>query len=715
MRRVAVLFLLACTSPARQASVQQPVAVTAYHLTPRPWLPLQIPTDAYLDAVEGLCRFSLRHQEPSGAIIDPFLHREHQYATPYFAAAVGTLLSAGRARDLLSPGVRAMEHATACFAGGRAAIPDQHGEFFIPALTEALELYKPHVSAAVIERWKERLRKPRQEVVRGGTNNWETYAMKGEWLRMQAGLVPRAEAVAFIESAWSARQRGRFSAPPWFLYHDLTSEPDTLSVEAVGRGNILALVALGYDGPGAAEMRQLAEDATRLTLFLQDPSGQVPANGRTDDHVWVDAGYQLAFEVMAARAFQAKDAWLAGQYRRAALLAFRNIQRWRRSDAPFDGSYFITKNRFDPALRVGYQEASQYSNYSGSLMFHLGEAYLNHRVDIPQRPTPSEIGGYAIQLDDRFSTAFANAGGMQIQANLRGQLKPTHGNLWTPLGLVRFARAGWDTRLGPADGALTAAGGVSFAPEFLEAGRWLRMASLSDRYEARWSAQFVHPLLVRCRLEYLPKPGQTGPTFQDDLLVTPDGVLSTIRLTSPGDTRWGVTWPVLESDGTPLIRSSGDRIRSVRFPGSAEAQNFIALQDTRMEDGPLLRGSYGDLRAVRALASGREFRTFIYPQSASDPAGEQVLQSLKAFDAGIESILARVEGTLYNGRTAAGGVGAGIDLNHDGKADITFSERCGFYVQLRSGRPIQIETDRPVRATLSGRRLSMKAHIPVPL
>ena len=178
------------------------------------------------------------------------------------------------------------------------------------------------------------------------------------------------------------------------------------------------------------------------------------------------------------------------------MLAFQSIGRWRRSDGPWAGSYYVTKNHFDPALRVGYQPASQYSNYNGSLMFHLAEAAHARAHEIPERPSPTEIGGYTVAMDPEFASVFANAGGMQMQANLRGQTAVTHANRWTPLGVVRFARAGWDTRLGPSDGALTAetvARGVTFAPTFPENGQWLRMAELSDRYEGGWSVQFVHP------------------------------------------------------------------------------------------------------------------------------------------------------------------------------------------------------------------------------
>src|SRR5271169_1809413 len=89
------------------------VVTTGYHLTARPWKPLGTPRERYLDAIEGDCRFTAKHQDASGAVIDPFLKREHQYATPYFAHAVGTLVEAGRAKDLLPSGVKAMEHATA--------------------------------------------------------------------------------------------------------------------------------------------------------------------------------------------------------------------------------------------------------------------------------------------------------------------------------------------------------------------------------------------------------------------------------------------------------------------------------------------------------------------------------------------------------------------------------------------------------------------------
>ena len=530
----------------------------------------------------------------------------------------------------------------------------------------------------------------------------------------------RDDAVAAIEDAWKERQRGRFAGDPWWLYHDRTSDPDTLSVEAVGRGNLLALVHFGYDGPSAPEIRQAAERGTRFTLLLQDPSGQVPANGRTDNHVWVDVGYQLAFEIMAERAFKRGDLELAGQFRHAALLAFQSIQRWRRTDGAWAGSFFITKNRFDPALRVGYQTASQYSNYSGSLMFHLAEAFHIRSSEIREAPSPSEIGGYAISTDPAFDSVFANAGGMYLQANLRGQEAETDGNRWTPLGVVRFARPGWDSRLGPSDGALVATGGVTFAPEFFENGRWLRLADLSSRYRGVWSVEFVHPLLVRCAIEYRPRPGLTGPSFRDEFTLTPDGVLSVVTKTSSDDTPWAVTWPLLENDGTPLERSRSAGIQTVRYPNGSDEQNFIAVGASPAfsqapSDAPLLRSTFGDLRPVRVSVSSPTNTTFVYPRSAGDPQPEAVRNSFTVHGHDFSSLLGTVTGNIYTGRTAAGGVGRAVDLDGDGKPDATFSEECSFVLQLRHGQVIAAEADRDVSATIRGKKLALKRYQPVRL
>jgi hypothetical protein len=422
---------------------------------------------------------------------------------------------------------------------------------------------------------------------------------------------------------------------------------------------------------------------------------------------------------MAERARAAGDLESAGQYRHAAMLAFQNILRWRRTaEGPWKGSFFVTKNHFDPALRVGHQAASEYTNYGGSLMFHLAEAYHAREHEIPERPSPSEIGGYALRLDPEFATAFANAGGMQIQVNLRGQLEETHTKRWTPLGVVRVARVGWETRLGPSDGVLTNEGGVSLAPTFLEQGRWLRLADLSDRYEGKWSVDFVHPLLVRCSVTYAPKAGKSGPVFVNDFVITPDGVLSTVRKTSQDDTQWGVTWPLIENDGRPLKATVKGDAASVSYPGgNGDEQNFLSLgtKPLVVSEDRTFRSTFGDLRAIRVTTSDPSNRTFIYPRSADDPSGSTVRSSFKLTPDGFASNLALVKGDTYVGRTSAGGVAKDLDLDGDGTADVTFDKPCGFLIQLRDGKPFALEVDRDVNGAVGRRKLTFRAHEPLDL
>ena len=692
-------------------------AAETFHLTARPWRPLNVPRTTYLDSIEGICRFTVKHLGPNGEVIDPLLNREHQYSTPYFAFAVGTLVHEGRAKDLLPAGIRAMDHATACFAKGSDGIPDSHGEFYIPCLTGAMEVYDGLVPGETMERWRQCLRVPVEKVVRGQTNNWRAYAMRGQWMRAKAGLVDRESAVAFVEDGWKNQtQRARIALDQFHLYQDRGTDPESHAVEAVGRGNLLGLIVQGYDGPSAEAIGRLAEEGSAVTLLLQDPTGQCAPDGRADDHVFNEVLYQLCFDVMAERANAAGDKRLAGQYRHAAMLAFNSKERWRRDDGDWAGSYYVTKNRFDPAERVGYQRASNIGNYNGAVMLHLAEAYLARKTDIAEQPAPCEIGGYALATDPKFASAVANAGGMQLFAALRGDTKLVYDHYWTSLGVNRFSRVGWESRLGPSDGVrdATSGRGVTFAPTWNEDGKWIRLADVPERYAGQFSVQFLHPLLVRCAIDYAPLAGKTGPRFRHEFLITPDGVLAT--LTSADAEQFGVTWPILEDDGRALVTQFADGIATTAYKPNEDEQCFLAVGDDRGQldatDEPV-QSTYGWLRPIRvATPAGKPNRTFVYPRSASDPPADQLRNSLRMTDDGFICAIARVRGTLYVGRTSAGGEGAAIDLDDDGKPEATFDPPCRFVLQLHDGKVSAVESDRKVQATIAGRKAALEPYAP---
>jgi len=489
-----------------------------------------------------------------------------------------------------------------------------------------------------------------------------------------------------------------------------------LAVEAVGRLNLLALITNGYDGPSASEIADTVDSGTYTALLLQDPSGQMPCNGRTDDHVWGDVGYQLAFELMAQRALARGDRRLAGQYQHAAMLNIANIDRWRRTDIPWAGSYFVTKNHFDPKLRLGYQGASEYSNYNGSLMHHLAQAFLVRRQEIAEEPAPNEIGGYAFALDENFATAFANAGGTFLEIDLKADTALSNGNAdyWSTLGVVRIGRPGWDTRLGPSDGGRAGKSGLgtSLCPAFEGNGKQFALASIPDRYHGRFSVEFVHPLLVRCNVDYTPIKPQDGPSFRQSFVLTPDGVLTTLQRTA-GTQPFSLVAPLLSNDGQPLEIGAADRIAFSRYTAQGDEQNFIALnRDATLTREAPVRSTFGDLTPVHIATKDSQLAVFIYPRTTHDVSAVELRDSLRLTSDGFTSRLATVSGTTYVGPTSAAGMANQLDLS---AGRIIFSQRCGFIVQLRDGRAAAIESDRDVEVTIGASVRKLLAFTPIVL
>lgn len=683
-----------------------------WRLSPRPWKPTGLQREEMLRHLERGTRAMARMQDASGAIIDPYKLREFQYSTPYFAHAVGFLLSQGRAPDLRDAGLRAMEHATRHFAAGSEAIPDRHGEFYIPALAEALELYRSIAPDPQWREWQARLRTPLLRVIDGygqHQNNWRTYAMRGEWLRVRQGLADRAEAVDFIERSWRELQRRRMTDSLWNLYLDESSDPNSQTVEAVGRGNLIGLMAAGYDGPSAGEMRGLLDRATRTSLLTMDPTGQAPPNGRTDNHVWNDILYQLCFEMSAEMAAGRGERELAGQYRRAASLAFRSAMRWQRDD----GAFQITKNFFANELRVGYQPASQWTNYNGASLIHLAEAIETRHSEIEEQVTPAEIGGYAFANDEKFGSAFANAGGMQVMVNLRGEVDPAKYNIyWTPIGIARLSRAGWDSRLGPSDGARDSHSreGVSLAPVWKQGLDWVDLADVPEQYRGEFTVDFANPALVLCRVRYAPLA--SGPSFTLHLTVTPDGVL--VRAEADRDLPFGLTLPLLEDDGSGRVQSSvRERVARTSFMsrngGAGDEQAFLALDAAQPMDTSRdrVQSSVGWLRPLRTDAR----TVFAYPRSPDDPGAEEVLTSMRVKAGGFASLLGEVSGTLYVGRFAAGGRAREVSLKPGTEPVIVFGEEVEFVARHENDRVTAIETDRPVQARIHGQAVTLQAHV----
>ena len=713
--------------------------LSEFHLTARPWTPLNLSRTMYLDRAEAVVRNIMQYQDASGAIIDPDKKQEWQYSTPFFAAACAVLIDAGRyakGSDVWNAGVNAMNKASLDFSKGVSSIPQYHGEFYIAPLATTYRLLASKVDAATASAWKTRLSVPVNTVLNGLTNNWRTYAMKGEWLRVKAGLVSESTAEPWEESSWDSPYADGGANPnsQWprithasstdqFLYHDKSADPDTYAYESVARMNITAMLDEGYGGKSVCNMTDFSRKGGETAVKFLDPTGQGAANGRSGDHTWNDVVPGTVYERLAERYFRDGDLERAGRFRRAAMLTMQSEERFRRldcADPVKNCPYSVTKNQFPSSAAVHYADYSAVTNYNGYMEYHLTESYQVRQTIIAEKPTWSEIGGYGFQTDTGLAGIFANAGGMHVQGALRGQVGSTvYNQWWTAEGIARFSRPGWDSRLGPSDGVRDPVTkiGITFAPTVQQSGVWNRLASIPTQYQATFSTSFVHPLLVRFKLVY--KPSTSGgapsgsPTFTENFVVVPDGVFTTLTASTGG--AFGVTFPLLANDGASALTTAiSGGIASVRYPTGTDEQNFIAVGASPVlttED--LVRSGYGDLRAVRY--EGTPNQTFVYPRTASDPSASSVRTSFVVTSDGFTSSIARVTAQTYVGRTSAGGKASSLDLNGDGTADVTFDKTCNFVLQLNQGVVIAAEADAAVKMTYAGKVTSLTAYSPVTL
>jgi hypothetical protein len=238
------------------------------------------------------------------------------------------------------------------------------------------------------------------------------------------------------------------------------------------------------------------------------------------------------------------------------------------------------------------------------------------------------------------------------------------------------------------------------------------MADVPDRYHGKFSIQFVHPLLVRCAIDYAPFKGG-GPSFRQDFTLTPDGILVTTH--SKEAKEFGVTWPLLENDGAPLRVKVSEHSATTRYNNASDEEAYVAMGSGAIaaEEEAKVRSTYGWLLPVRALAGDGINQTFIFPRSASDPSSEKLRESFRLTDDGFASALGSVHGSLYVGRTSAGGEGNALDVDGDGKPDVTFDTSCRFVLQLREGRIIAIEADRNTTVRIGGKSVPLESYVPM--
>ncbi len=425
----------------------------------------------YLRLTDGNVRFFATYQDARGAIIDPYEKRERQYSTPAFACAAGVLYVSGYNRRILPQCMKAMDAATADLVAGKTA--DNHSNFYTVMLLQAYDALRGHVPAARHAMWRQNLAglvpekiyrfKPESET------NWNLVAASGEWLRRQAGLTTDT---GWMKIALDAQMK-------LWTAHGLYRDPyDPLAYDHFARYYIVDMLKNNYAGRHAAALRELMERGAWTSLLMQSPHGELPCGGRSGHHQWNEAEQAMTYEFYAGEFARRGDSAAAGAFKRAARLSLRSIARWQRPS----GELWIVKNRFDPALRHGYEEYSFHSQYNLLTAAKLAIAYLRADDRIRERPCPAETGGFAFKLQPAYHKVFANAGGMYLEIDTRADAA------YNPTGLLRVHHPGVNPQL-------TVSDGVTAKPKYQMPKRPTRSLSISPAWRDRagaWHALSEH-------------------------------------------------------------------------------------------------------------------------------------------------------------------------------------------------------------------------------
>ena len=155
------------------------------------------------------------------------------------------------------------------------------------------------------------------------------------------------------------------------------------------------------------------------------------------------------------------------------------------------------KNRFDPALRHGFQSYSTMSQYNLLAASFMSAAWLFADDDIPERACPAESGGFAFSLP-QFHKIFANAGGLYVELDTAPDPE------YDSAGLIRIHKTGVDSLIGPSAGGAIVDGPVAIGIAWREEDNWQSLAALRHgQVESEFALQKAEPNDVRFSVRYV--------------------------------------------------------------------------------------------------------------------------------------------------------------------------------------------------------------------
>ncbi len=239
-------------------------------------------------------------------------------------------------------------------------------------------------------------------------NNWAAFNAASEQMRKYAGI---ASEDAYIDNQVASQimcfdENGMYRDPGEPMVYDITT-----------RLQLSILMFFGYNGPHKDELDRLLALGGPTTLMLQSVTGELPFGGRSQQCLFTEVLIASTCEYEASRHAKLGNLELAGQFKRAAVLATDALERYLD-----DPDITHIKNCYPRDSKYGCEGYAYFNKYMVTCGSFLYLGYLFADDTIKPVPCPAEVGGHIYKPADHFHRIVANCGGYFIQYDTNAQV-----------------------------------------------------------------------------------------------------------------------------------------------------------------------------------------------------------------------------------------------------------------------------------------------------
>lgn len=326
------------------------------------------PKTFFLECVDALATWP----NADGGLIDPFVLKETQYGTAYYAQCLaqamqvsGDAVRSENVAQVLKASLRHFENKgsrTIAVLKTGFLIPKTFQEFMWPPICKTARILGdklPRETHDLLSGLK-----IEEHVRKGPPTNWAAVWLLGEQIATKTFTRPSPVGLdAALEVFFSTRVEEEQG-----FYHE-PGHPN--SYDLFARLHLGGLLHEEYDGAYRERLLTLEREGALRSLAWQMSDGSLSSAHRSTGQSWTDSAQIALFARQLAPTCPIDwDEDQRGAFASAAQKAYRSLVRWRRPD----GVLSPVQNTFSGYERLGYQGYTFDANYTPLALAFLGDA-----------------------------------------------------------------------------------------------------------------------------------------------------------------------------------------------------------------------------------------------------------------------------------------------------------------------------------------------------